>query len=240
MSFTYGQVLNQARSRHPGFARLTLDDAAVVRDIMDYVRELIDEGAKADHAVFQHQITYLVDIAPSVPLANRTTIPLPTWVNRVYAVQATYSTGAVSEVDVQRAEAFVRDAGDRADSADWLNAEDRLPIAFLEFNAGAWQLRKYIVANGSPWDTITDLLFVVDGQDIDITRADLDTEVPLPDRALRPLAELLAADLGYRADLPDRWIERQLSRATAYKTRFVEWLIDLESSREDGFDRDLP
>lgn len=239
MPFTYGQVLNQARSRHPRFAPLVLDDAAVVRDLRQLVMKLVDEGAKIDNTIFQRAIQYSIDF-PGAAFVGVTVVELPAWVSRVHAVQAMYSDGSTAEIDLQRSETRVRNQDERTDLGDWLSPADRKPEAFLEFVGSVWQIRKYITANGSPWDTITDLLVIVDGQEQDYTREDLDAEVPLPERALIPMAEWYAITLAQRADLSDRWIERQTAIAGRETATFAEWLIDFEHSRDDPFDPLLP
>lgn len=172
-------------------------------------------------------------------LSTLPAIQLPDWVNAVYAVNAIFATtGFKRRIRTKYLERIVRDQD--IDDVDTLDTDDHgnpLLLAYLENQGGSFQLVK---SAQKEWPTVADVEFVVTGLDTLLTQgAQLTSHVPLPYKALRPLAEKLAVHLGQRADLPQQWIDEQDGRADAAYDRFALWAGDMMVADDVNPDPDI-
>ena len=252
---TYQDVVNLARTRAPEFAALVLDDQQVYKEMNAMCLEMVQEGSDADHTAFQEVMNWATTVLPSI-----TTIPAPTdlrdvdhievpiWVNTIYSAEGVKDDGSKVELDIRKKESEIRDRPFDEDSVIVTNLRDprrSKPRAYKVWNSsrGRWQLFKdeaQLIPGSNPWAQITDANLVVSGVRLQMfARADLTNTIPLPYRALRPMAEAYAVTLGMRSTKDVGWIRDQRAVAEAAMTLFREFINMMDMATDEPFDPEI-
>ncbi|KKL25476.1 hypothetical protein LCGC14_2404920, partial [marine sediment metagenome] len=218
---TYQRIINLAVTRAPEFPELVLDDQQVVDEMDVLALELVQEGSDADHTAFQQVVNWNTDILPDLTedpaptdLSEIDYIQLPRWINSIYSAEGVKSNGSKIEINIFSKESEIRDrpiAGLTIAYRDLGDPRVRKPQALKVWNPSSalWELYKdesNVSPGASPWDDVVDANLVVSGVPVRIgSRANLTNTVPVPFRALRPMAESFAISLGMRANKDYRW-----------------------------------
>ena len=251
---TYQRVLNIARQRSRDFVGLIIDDNQIMDELNAITLELLQEGSDADVSAFQQTMNWATDVAPSlmpVPTDLRAlgNILVPGWVQTIFAVEGLRSNGSKIEIGVQRKESETRDRIPDQDEGfgfytALLDQRLRKPRAWRVWDGSnsVWRLYKDLTSEGGEqtWQDIIDVNIVVSGIRIAMTeRPDLNDEIPLPFRALRPLAEAYALILGGRPNKNLGWMRDQRVVKQQSFDSFREYINQSDMSRDEPFDPEI-
>ena len=251
---TYQRVVNVARNRSRDFSRLVLDNMQVMDELNAITLELVQEGSDADVSAFQETMDWANNVAPSLaPVPTDLTevnhILVPGWVQTIFAVEGVRSNGAKIEIAVQRKESETRDRiPDQDEGFGFYTAllDERLrkPRAWRVWDPeySVWRLYKDLTSAGGEqtWQDIVDANLVVSGVRIAMTeRPDLTDTIPLPFRALRPLAEAYAIILGGQTNKSVGWMRDQRAVKQKAFDDFREFINQSDMSRDEPFDPEI-
>lgn len=252
---TYQDVVNLARTRGAEFAAMVLDDQQVFKELNAMCLAMVQEGSDADHTTFQEVMNWATTVLPTI-----TTLPAPTdlrdvdhievpiWVNSIYAAEAIKADGSKIRIDIVKKESEVRDRP--VDEETFLvtsltDPRRRNPIAFKVWDSGRGRWKLFKEENLSspgqnPWADVTDANLIVSGVRVQMfARADLTDTIPLPYRALIPMAEAFAITLGMRAGKDRGWIQDQRTVAEAAMTGFREFINMMDMATDEPFDPEI-
>ncbi|KKM21125.1 hypothetical protein LCGC14_1638560, partial [marine sediment metagenome] len=252
---TYQRIINLAVTRAQEFPELTLDDQQVVDEMDALALELVQEGSDADHTAFQQVVNWNADILPDLTedpaptdLGDIAYIQVPRWVNSIYSLEGVKSDGSKIEINIFSKESEIRGRPVVGLTIAYTSLGDprtRKPQALKVWKASSalWELHKdesYFSPGASPWDDIVDANLIVSGVPVRIgSRANLTNTVPLPFRALRPMAESFAITLGSRANKDYRWMAHQRQVAEDAKTQFREFINMMDMATDEPFDPEI-
>lgn len=251
---SYQRVMNVARNRSRDFQGLVIDDNVVMDELNALTLELIQEGTDADHTAFQQVLNWSTDVLPSLGIlpapADLTEIDniwLPYWVNTIFTVEGIQSSGKKIEIIVRRKESENRDRVPGQDEGYYgglLETEGRKPLAFKVWDPteSVWKLFKDLTTDSQvdAWADITDVNIVVAGVYLPMSeRADMTDPIPVPFRALRPLAEAYALILGGRVNKSAGWMrEQRLVKDRAWEA-FREFVNQMDMASYDSIDPEV-
>ena len=252
---TYQDIINLARTRASEFAAMVLDDQQLYKELNAMCLAMVQEGSDADHTTFQEVMNWATTVLPTI-----TTLPAPTdlrdvdhievpiWVNSIYAAEGVKADGKKIQILIVRKESETRDRPEDEQAFLVTSLTDprrRRPIAFKIWDSGRgrWKLFKeenLIAPGNNPWEAIVDANLVVSGVRVQMfARADLTDTIPLPYRALVPMAESLAITFGMRAGKDRGWIQDQRIVAEAAMTHFREFINMMDMSTDESFDPEI-
>jgi len=253
-ALTYQRVLNVTRMRSGDFGGLVIDDMQIIDELNAITLELMQEGTDADVSSFQQIFNWATHVAPlltPVPadLREVDNILVPGWVQTVFAIEGIRSNGSKIEIGIQRKESEVRDRIPDHDEgfgfyAALLDSSLRKPRAWRVWDGdnSVWRLYKDLTSEGGKqtWEDIVDVNLVVSGVPLAMTkRPDLNDTIPLPFRALRPLAEAYAIILGGRTNKSVGWMrDQRLVKQKAFDD-FREFINQSDMSRDEPFDPEI-
>lgn len=249
---TYQRVINLARTRHPAFRELILDDNQVVDELNAMAMSMISIASLADHSAFQQVVNWNTDVFPSldqsggkVDLRDYTDIVLPGWVTGVYAIEAVKKDGSKIVVEIKRKESETRDRLTEADSVTVLRSvgdPKRIPRGFKVWDdtLRVFKIQKDETGESNPWQDVVDANFVVDGIRVAmLNRGDLTTSISMPFQALLPLVERYAVTLAGRAGLDLRWRESQRQVADDELEKWREFIGEFDMMEDEPFDPEI-
>jgi hypothetical protein len=211
-TFTPQQVLNQARTRHPSFTDLLLDDPQILVDLNTAISEVILDVSRIDDTVLaQACATVAVTSA-----ADGNVVDLnPTDGEVLRFVDADVVRGATSSVTARLALVDWRQRTTaKAQFADDLRAVGSL---LRSTTNGRWQLMcignwgtQYV--NGTSITApVTALIIYGVIKPVPVTSGAIGTYLTLPSSLFRPLVEKIAMIFGRRANLDQNWMAQQTS-----------------------------
>lgn len=251
---TYQDVINLARTRASEFQALVLDDNQVYKEMNAMCLEMVQEGSDADHTAFQEVLNWATTVLPTittipapVDLRDVDFIEVPIWVNTIYAAEVLNAAGKKTEISIVKKEAEIRDRPFDDEALIYLSADQRQqkPRAFRVWDSARsrWKLYKdenNVSPGANPWADKTDANLIVSGVPMQMfSRADLTDTLPLPYRALRPMAEAYAVTLGMRAGKDRGWIQDQRTVAEAAMTQFREFINMMDMATDVPFDPEI-
>lgn len=249
---TYQRVINLARTRHPAFKDLILDDNQVVDELNAMAMAMISIASLADHSSFQQVVNWNTDVFPSldqtggqVDLRDYTDIVLPGWVTGVYSIEAVKKNGSKVAVEIKRKESEIRDREQEADSIQILRSTDdpkRIPRGFKVWDDArrVFSIQKDETGDSNPWQDVVDANFVVDGIRVAmVKRGDLTNAISMPFQALLPLVERYAVTLAGRAGLDLRWRESQRQVAELEMEKWREFIGEFDMMEDEPFDPEI-
>lgn len=249
---TYQRVINLARSRHPKFDELILDDNQVVDELNALAMSMISIASLADHSAFQQVVNWNADVFPlldqsggQVDLRDYSDIVLPGWVTGVYAIEAVRLDGSKIVVEVKRKESETRDRLQEEDSVVLLRTTTdpkRIPRGFKVWNdaLGVFTIQKDEVGDVNPWQDVVDANFVVAGVRVAMkNRGDLTNNISMPFQALLPLVERYAVTLAGRAGLDLRWKLSQRAIAEEEMEKWREFIGEFDMMEDEPFDPEI-
>ena len=251
-ALTYQRVINLARSRHPAFKELILDDNQVVDELNAMAMAMISIASLADHSAFQQVVNWKTDVFPSldqtgdpVDLRDYSDIVLPGWVTGVYAVEAVKKDGSKIVVEVKRKESETRDRLEEADSVTLIGTTSdpkRIPRGFKVWDDAlrVFTIQKDETGDSNPWQDVVDANFVVAGIRVAMAnRGDLTNNISMPFQALLPLVERYAVTLAGRAGLDLRWRESQRQVAEEEMEKWREFIGEFDMMEDEPFDPEI-
>jgi hypothetical protein len=252
---TYQDIINLARTRASEFAAMVLDDQQVFKELNAMCLEMVQEGSDADHTTFQEVMNWATTVLPTIGTIPAPTdlrdvdhIEVPLWVNTIYAAEGVKANGKKIEIDIRKKESETRDRPVDEESVIFSALRDprtRKPRAFKVWDSARsiWKLFKdenLAVPGANPWTDIIDANLIVSGVRVQMfARGDLTNTLPLPYRALRPLAEAYAVTLGMRANKDRGWIQDQRAVTEAAMTQFREFINMMDMATDEPFDPEI-